>query len=187
MRLGILKQLAVWYLALPVCLFFMGWLQPLPAIACIGALLFATWRSCRYPVWETHSEGLLSPQPVLAVGLIEHAWVFMSGIGGFTYQKPVFHRRIAIQRDLSSLSRPVVYTDAAQSRLLYHFTCWLPCALFRPLLGWSGLTVHWFALDRGGSIADPIETLDPALYRKLQDKFVMVPGSARARLLWLLK
>lgn len=144
MRLGLIKQVSVCYLALPVCLFFMGWLQPLPATVCIGALLFATWRTCRFLGGETGADERLAPQLVFAIGLIAVLWVFMSGIGGFTFQNPDFHWRNAIHRDLATQSWPVVYSDADGSRLLYYFTYWLPSALFGPVLGWSGVNLLLF-------------------------------------------
>lgn len=136
------------YLAVPVCIFFAGWLRLRYALPCIGAVAVSgvlAYRSSAPFVAAPLDER----RTKIALGVIALAalWVFFSGIGGWVFQNWDFIVRNAVLRDLIDLHWPVIYRyppEPASSpaaghtgALVYYLAFWLPVALAGKFAGWE--------------------------------------------------
>jgi hypothetical protein len=143
------------YLVFPVILFAIGWLKPLLAIPLTILLCYAVIRSVRdyednRPVKLYTSTILISVFIILGVLY----WVYLSGIGGFSFQNDDFDLRNATLRDLIDFNWPVIYNYPTepqihelaghQGALVYYFTYWLPSALFGKVFGWGAANVFLY-------------------------------------------
>lgn len=137
------------YVILPIIIFLWGWTRWIYAL--VGTVVFVAlgislFKSCA----STKTELILSKKKwsywIYVVALLV-VWVYLSGIGGFSYQNGDFWARNPIYRDLSTYSWPVVYDFAPQSYLVqdicgsetaafsYYFCWWLPPGLIANLFG----------------------------------------------------
>ncbi len=130
------------YLALPVLVFFYGWLKlyiALPlSIFLVLSLIFA------FKDKKAYSELVEIPIGFLALMLvISIFWVYMSGIGGFVWQRPDWQARNAVLHDLINYSWPVVYETGGG--LSYYLCYWMIPALVGKLAGWNAANIALFA------------------------------------------
>ncbi len=117
--------LAVLYLAVPVCLFFLFWLQLGVGIICTGLLSYACYRLNK-TLTEKYQELPVSFTNELAIAfLLVFVYLLLTGHGSFIgsegYDAPW---RSAIYQDLINRPWPLVY-EASQSALVYYLTYWL--------------------------------------------------------------
>ncbi len=132
-----LYQATYIYLALPLFIFFMGWLDY--GWAALLTLLYGLAFYKAYAgiatqdyVWQ------LSGSVVLMLAGIAVFWCFFAGIGYFYYQSFDYHFRNAVFRDLITYDWPVMY-DRADTPMVYYMAFWLFPALLAKI---SALTVH---------------------------------------------
>ena len=144
-------DISIIYIALPVFIFLAGWLRLLIAIPVCAVFLisiFLLQKNKPEPVaWRLTRK---DTGVIVAVLLILALWVFLSGIGGFSFQNFDFDDRNAIFRDLINKSWPAIYNFPVESTgmiegigeiplqgmLSYYIAFWLPAALFGKLFGW---------------------------------------------------
>ncbi|HEX3047724.1 MAG TPA: hypothetical protein VHY08_23430 [Bacillota bacterium] len=149
------------YLVLPVALFALGWLKLPFAIILTILLIYAVVKATKDltpPSIEiSNPVKFLSLKIILALAITLAIifWVYLSGIGGFTFQNEDHELRNAMLRDLTDFSWPVEYDYSAQpdtfemaghkGALVYYFIYWLPAALFGKVLGgWAGANLFLF-------------------------------------------
>lgn len=128
-------------LALPVCIFMLGWLNILIGIACTAIVVASlTWLCLRD--WKSESKAVRLPIGHL-VGIVALfcVVVFLSGVaqtgvgtGDIPYRNAIFH-------DLVAYDWPVVYNSGAA--LTYYVAFWMFPALIGKLLG---LTAGYVAM-----------------------------------------
>lgn len=148
------------YLVLPVILFALGWLKLPLAIMLTILLIYSSLKAAKdferpstdnYPPIKFRSLKILLALVIIFAIIY---WVYLSGIGGFTYQNEDFELRNAMLRDLTNFSWPVEYKYPAQpdtyemaghqGALVYYFTYLLPAALFGKMFGWAGANFFLF-------------------------------------------
>lgn len=144
--------LGITYLILPICIFFLGWLNIFLGI--ILSLLFAYFGYKLYSVLNVEKNNLFLKKNIMywIISLILIClWVYFSGIGGFSYQNDDFWARNAIFRDLINYDWPVIYDLSLEpsyvTNLLgtskvafsYYYIFWLPVALISKIfnLSWT--------------------------------------------------
>lgn len=160
-------QISVVYIGLPVFIFLAGWLRLLIAIPVCAIFLismFLLQKNTPEPVaWHLTRK---DTGVIAAVLLILALWVFLSGIGGFSFQNLDFDDRNAILRDLINKSWPVIYNFPAESAgmiegigeiplqgmLSYYIAFWLPAALFGKLFGWYAANVFLYFWALTGTV-----------------------------------
>lgn len=120
------RRLAIIYLFIPLSIFIWNWFDlylsiPIISLAAYCAYSFS-WRDSLTP---------LSPKTLVILCGMIGIWVFLSGIGGYTFQNWDHLFRNTVLRDLVSNEWPVVYQDVGESpvMLCYYLTYWLPAAL----------------------------------------------------------
>lgn len=131
------------YLALPVMIFSLGWMDlALGAAAVVGVLTTGAWfvRATQWGKFEARQYAV----PVLtALGAL-----LFSGLGGVGLQNWDYDKHNALLHDLISQPWPVVYPDRGDPALagpLVYYTAWyLPAALVGKALGWAAANVVWF-------------------------------------------
>ncbi len=133
-----LFRITYFYLTIPFIIFCMGWLR-LPIAIPVGVvILWALWQLL-HRVQESQSESL-PLRNTLYVLLITGIWVFLSGVGGYSFQNWDHHWRNAVLRDLISFDWPVYYSTPEKgpiTMLIYYVGYWLPAAWAGKLLGWK--------------------------------------------------
>lgn len=132
------------YMALPLILFFFGWLRPLFGLPLSLLVLWSL-----YHVWRDAGDlqGGTSHRLLAAVVLVSGAWVLLSGIGGYAFQNWDHHWRNAVFHDLISYDWPVVYSAPEKGpirMLVYYVGFWLPAALTGKYLGWQAANAALF-------------------------------------------
>jgi hypothetical protein len=133
------------YLALPFILFCMGWLRLSVAVPIVALILWVIYQLIKYvPDSKTTSHFLLSTFYLL---LFTALWVFLSGVGGYTFQNWDHHWRNAVLRDLITYNWPVIYSSPEQGpvkMLVYYVGYWLPSALVGKAFGWEAANFFLF-------------------------------------------
>jgi hypothetical protein len=134
-----LVSLTLLYLALPLVIFFIGWLKPLYALLAIVPILFCGWRLIReWPV-ESHSFRWPETGFVTAFSFALAAFV---GIGGFTFQDFDWIKHNAVLFDCVNLPWPVFLADgAAKWPLVYYLAYYLPAAVVGKIAGYAAAQV----------------------------------------------
>lgn len=129
LNLGVLNNISYIYLAIPLLLFLMTYLNLPIGILAVAALLMILTVNLK-------KKSLLSfeiPKKVLFITvLVSFVWVYLSGIGGTFYQNSDFHLRNALLRDLINYASPVTYDNG--SVLVYYMGFILPAAYFGKLM-----------------------------------------------------
>lgn len=125
MPITYLYQAAYIYLALPVLIFLLGWLNW--GVALVISFIFILGL---YQVLVHNRENMtwqISSTTLYAAVVLAFLWCFFAGIGYFYYQSFDYHFRNAVFRDLINYDWPVMY-DRADTPLVYYLTFWLPAA-----------------------------------------------------------
>ena len=126
------------YLALPFIIFCMGWLRLSIAIPVTAIILWALWQLFKQsPNNQAPIPDSRFPYSLL---LLTGLWVFLSGVGGYTFQNWDHHWRNAVLHDLISYNWPVIYSSPDKgpiTMLVYYVGYWLPAALTGKVFGWQ--------------------------------------------------
>ncbi len=140
-------SLAVAYVVLPICIFFIGWLKPvfgIPFCILFLALAYRVWKEISRDRIELIDRATRSYW--ITTVLICFFWVYLSGIGGFSYQSDDHWARTAVYNDLCNHTWPVIFHNAQQNieirrivgtedvMFTYYYTWWLPAAGMAKLL-----------------------------------------------------
>lgn len=141
------------YMVIPIVIFFIGWLKVWLGIGLSGILLYGlyfliTRRYQEEEYFYIEIKGIVLLSAVVAV------WIFMTGIGGYFYQRWDWHTRNAILRDLIDYSWPVIYPETGNA-LVYYYVFWMVPALVGKALGWAAanLTLYiWSVVGIGISM-----------------------------------
>lgn len=117
------------YAAVPVFIFFFGWLSALAAAVfsvLLAAACFFFWKNSRKRDGEK-TYAVVSKKTLIIIGAAALAWCFLAGHGGFIHQSDDNAIRNAIFRDMIKKPWPVVYSDG--SMLSYYIAHWMAPAL----------------------------------------------------------
>lgn len=135
---------AIGYLLLPFIIFCMGWLKLYISIPISILLLYFYYRIIRT---SDSNENIKIDRKDFWIGIsLITIWVFLSGIGGFTFQNWDHHFRNALFRDLINSPWPVYFSDTSVTQannqdnplfLIYYFGLWLPPAIIGKVFGYS--------------------------------------------------
>jgi len=148
---GVLLIAAECYLLLPIIIFMFGWLKPV--YACLGSFAILGLAAQLFRSFFKTKENtifLITGKNCsfwVFVLIICGIWVYLSGIGSYTFQNDDYWVRNPIFHDLSTYSWPVYYDMSTQSEIVqsvcgkeiaafsYYFTWWLPVCLAAKLFG----------------------------------------------------
>lgn len=141
-----LRTISVLYLALPLFVFFFGWLKLPIALLLSLMLAFLIRRSALilsplHPFDRHDHTGEIHLSQMQIAGMITVAlcWIFTSGVGGFGLQNGDYVKHNAILKTLIETGWPSVIQDAGvNDRLVYYFGYYLIPAAAGKILGWSG-------------------------------------------------
>lgn len=129
------------YMAIPIIIFFLGYLRLPFGILFSGLLMTGI-------LWHFKKEGAdIKPKQIeiplssiILMSVLIMLWIYLVGIGGFTYQRADHHWRNAVLRDLIEFSWPVVYPLTGNS-LVYYLNYWMVPAVFGKLFGYTAANV----------------------------------------------
>ena len=126
------------YLTLPFIIFCMGWLRLSIAIPVTALILWILWQLLKQaPNFDFRFPNSKSAFYLLLLTVL---WVFLSGVGGYTFQNWDHHWRNAVLYDLITYNWPVVYSSPEKgpiTMLVYYVGYWLPVALAGKIFGWQ--------------------------------------------------
>ncbi len=130
---------SVAYLFFPVGIFFLGYLRiwlSLPVLA------FSVWSLVRtagyYQAVPERAFPRAGRRQWIAVIAMVLAWVFLAGIGGYSYQNSDYLKHSAMLLDLATLPWPVTYLrpdTGTPLRLVFYCAYYLPAAVAWKLFG----------------------------------------------------
>lgn len=135
-----LKYATVLFTAVPIVIFFIGWLNMVSAIVFTALLAAAVIFSfCRRTDEDGgHTAVSVSLGVLVSIGLISVLWCFLGGQGGFVHQTDDHYIRNMIITDLTLKDWPVTYHDG-ENMLSYYIAYWMiPCSLGKAALLLSG-------------------------------------------------
>lgn len=139
----IVAILAIGYLVLPICIFFLTWLKLYLGIPATIILLFGFY--CFVKTTYLYNKNVLEI-PInhfLLILILFLLWIWTTGIGNFfvsVYDTPW---RNAIFRDLILYDWPLIYPETGNA-LVYYFFYWLVPALFGKIFGWTAGNIALF-------------------------------------------
>jgi hypothetical protein len=123
---GRLRFITLFYIILPIIIFFIGWLKwPLAFILSI-LILLASYLVCKDKVDNEVMK--LSKLSIFVIIFIAILWCFMAGQGGYFSQSDDYQYRNAIFRDLINMNWPVMYPEN-NSAMVYYIGHWMVPAL----------------------------------------------------------
>lgn len=128
------------YIALPLLVFFSGFLRWYYALLGIAALLFVFYRTVRSDNVEPDRSYTvtLTRKRIALIFLFTLIWTYLGGLNGFFYQSSDWNCRNAIFHDLIEFDWPVIY-ESSGAALVYYIGHWLPPALIgKAVLAISG-------------------------------------------------
>lgn len=122
------------YLIIPNLIFVIGWCNPPTAIICSIVLLYGFYFLCKNApeLWvpESRKERIL----LLLVFFIAFLWVYLAGIGGFSFQNFDHTYRNEIFELLADREWPVVI-NRYYCTMVYYIGFWMPAALITKING----------------------------------------------------
>lgn len=130
------------YITLPILIFCIGWLKWYWAAVCVVPITISLFKliksGCINCELQISKQGLI--KLFLAFMFIAF-WVFISGIGGMSYQTSDHEARTAIFRALVEYDWPVRANTSNRS-LIYYIGYWLPAAVVGKIFGYQ--IGYWF-------------------------------------------
>jgi hypothetical protein len=133
-----LHRITIFYLVLPFIFFCLGWLRLSIAIPITAIILWTIWQLLKK---SPDNQSLIpNPQSTFYLLLLTGLWVFLSGIGGYTFQNWDHNWRNAVLHDLITYNWPVIYASPDKgpiTMLVYYVGYWLPAALAGKVFGWQ--------------------------------------------------
>ncbi|MDD5368017.1 MAG: hypothetical protein PHQ40_02935 [Anaerolineaceae bacterium] len=143
-NIAVLPAVCLLYLIIPFLIFCFGWFNPIISIL---SSIIIIWVIIRF-ISSNASQNFKFQNQVskwIVAGLILGIWVFLSGIGGYTFQNTDFQIRNAIFRDLIQYHWPVIYPNSGNpTELVYYIGYWLPAALLGKVIGWDAANFMLF-------------------------------------------
>lgn len=133
-----LTRITWYYLTVPFIVFCLDWLRLSIAIPITAIILWALWQILnRIPNSDSQFP---NPKSTFYLLLFTGTWVFLSGVGGYSFQNWDHHWRNAVLHDLITYNWPVVYSSPEKgpiTMLIYYVGYWLPAALAGKIFGWQ--------------------------------------------------
>jgi len=147
--LGLLSLL---YPALPLLIFFAGWLRPGYALLSVVPVLFCLRHLAR--AWPAEAVPF-RPGEIVLVAAFSLALTAFAGIGGLAPQSTDWIKHNAVLYDLVNLPWPVVLADGpARWPLVYYLAYYLPAAVAGKLAGYAvAQAVLWLWTSLGVTLA----------------------------------
>lgn len=138
MKTSTLYRFTYIYLALPLFIFLISWLD-----FGIGLILDILLGYGFYKIYPKDSDETLNLNinTLLLFVIIAFIWCFCGGIGYFYHQPFDYHFRNAVFRDLINFEWPVFY-DKANTPMVYYMAFWLIPALVGKLLVLCGASLE---------------------------------------------
>lgn len=141
-----LKTAGYTYLALPNIIFLFGWLRQELAIPAVCVVTYGLYCAMRNENENWDFELNKSNLRIIILSILALTiWVFLSGIGAFSFQNGDHLYRNAVLKDmvdcywpvLYNVQRPVVENSGTSQVFLmnYYFGFWLPAALLGKIFG----------------------------------------------------
>ena len=140
MKISSLYKFTYIYLAIPLLLFLLNWLDygwALIFCSMFGLAFYKSYKSIR----GDDNSIILNDNSLVLLVCVAVIWCFLAGIGYFYHQPFDYHFRNAVFRDLINYEWPVFY-DKANTPMVYYMGYWLFPALFGKLALLLGLSKH---------------------------------------------
>jgi len=155
----IMDDMTIIYIIAPIIIFIFGWTKIIYSI--VAFIIFGYFYIEMKKNLCNASGNLITRDTILfwsKIGIVVFLWVYVSGIGGFTFQNSDFWGRNPIYRDLCDYKWPVIYDLSQQSDYVknitgdstvafsYYFAWWLAPALISKIfmLGEMGRSIVLF-------------------------------------------
>ncbi len=125
----------------------MGWLRLPIAIPITVFILWVLWKLLKQNSDNQSFTIHYSQNTFYFLLLLTGLWIFLSGVGGYTFQNWDHHWRNAVLRDLITYDWPVIYSSPDRGpikMLIYYVGYWLPSALVGKAFGWKAANFFLF-------------------------------------------
>jgi hypothetical protein len=123
-------RLSYVYLYVPVLIFLVGWLKTSWWVLLLVLLSYPTYRLFQQApqVWVPNFRAKRTYVYLGVAVLLAALWVYLSGIGGLSFQNFDFKGRNGVFEALVNRPWPVRFSTSHQAPLVYYFGFWLPAA-----------------------------------------------------------
>lgn len=142
-----LRCIACVYMALPLLVFFCGYLKWYYSLISSVALICTFWKVIHTKNIESARNDILYVRisHLIYISFFVLIWTFLGGMSGFFYQSSDWNCRNAIYHDLITLRWPIVY-ESTGAALSYYIGHWMvPALLSKGILLLSGsASFAWF-------------------------------------------
>ena len=139
-----LRKTAILYMALPLFVFYCGFLRWYYSLLCCTALLYVVWHAVSKQSEDAAfgRESIIGGKTVCVVFLFTLLWSYLGGMNGYYYQSSDWNCRNAVYFDLIQFDWPVIYTESGGA-LVYYIGHWLPPALLAKAVLWITGSMRW--------------------------------------------
>ncbi|MDE7179350.1 MAG: hypothetical protein K2O59_16230 [Lachnospiraceae bacterium] len=127
--------IAMLYLIIPICIFFIGWTKLYIGLPLAIFLFFALFRFYVSTYKESVDQISVPGMHLIFIALFFALWVWSTGIGNFFVSAYDHPWRTAMFRDLINYDWPVIYPETGNA-FVYYLCYWMVPALFGKLFGW---------------------------------------------------
>ncbi len=140
------RIVALWYLTLPVVIFFISWLRA-PYNFIFSTVIIGVGLKYSLDVSRSCTHKSVNYRYVILTLGLSVVFAMLSGAGGFVWQKPDWTKHNVVLNDLIQYRWPVNYGPGAyvgETTLVYYVAYYLPAALVGKLFGWRAGEIGLF-------------------------------------------
>ena len=149
-RIYVLELLTVAYLILPVLIYYFTFTKWIFSLLAILALFLIVFASIKFKsVNPKNKLKLFSSKKSVVIFfitlLIICLWLFLTGVGDFTYQQTDYLKHNTILKDLIANEWPFAYSTETQTQpFVYYFAYYIPAALIGKIAGFTSANITFY-------------------------------------------
>lgn len=136
-----LKVTSIFYLALPLFIWVIAWLQVYVSVPMLLVLSYAIYKGVIKNNNNNNDSISIGISYLLLVLVACCIWMMISGIGGFGFQNYDYFKHNIIFKELYQNSWPVVVDESSGAKLVYYIGFYIIPALVGKLAGWFALNM----------------------------------------------
>lgn len=147
-KLNFLSIITVAYLLLPVLIYFFTWTKiyfAILATIAVVAIAFFSWKKdspkTDFFIFENKRNIIIF---IITIAIIA-IWLFLTGVGNFTYQQTDYIKHNTVLKDLTTNNWPFAYTEESSCQpFTYYFAYYIPSAIAAKFSGFNAANIVFY-------------------------------------------